>query len=97
MNNVVCSNKQKRLNPFKVALGKRITKIRIDNDLTVEAFAEDLEVSVNAVSKWQRGLCSPDIENLAIMASRYDVSLDYLITGKERGDDEMSSPLPICA
>jgi len=82
-------------NQFKVSMGKRIKKIRTDNNQTMEAFAEELEVSVNAVSKWQRGICSPDVENLAIISLKYNVSLDYIITGRERGDDEKSSPLSL--
>ena len=92
-NSTVCKNR--RPNQFKVNMGKRIKKIRMDNHKTIEAFAEELEVSVNAVSKWQRGICSPDVENLAIISIKYNVSLDYIITGKERGDDQKSSPLPV--
>ena len=88
-------HKNRRPNQFKVNMGKRIKKIRMDNHKTIEAFAEELEVSVNAVSKWQRGICSPDVENLAIISIKYNVSLDYIITGKERGDDQKSSPLQV--
>ena len=74
-------------------VGKRIKKLRIENHLTVEQFAEILCVSENAVYKWQRGDSAPDIMNFGFMSSRFEVSLDYLILG--RGDGDEPSPLPI--
>ena len=74
-------------------VGRRIKKLRIENHLTVEQFAEILCVSENAVYKWQRGDSAPDIMNFGFMSSRFEVSLDYLILG--RGDGDEPSPLPI--
>lgn len=74
-------------------VGKRIKKLRIDNKLTVEQFAEILCVSENAVYKWQRGDSAPDIMNFGYMSSKFRVSLDYLIMG--RGDGDEPSPLPV--
>ncbi|MDO4189017.1 MAG: helix-turn-helix transcriptional regulator [Lachnospiraceae bacterium] len=76
-------------------VGNRIKKIRLQNDLTVEQFAEILSVSENAVYKWQRGETAPDIINFGYISSRFEVSLDYLIMG--RGDGDEPSPLDICA
>lgn len=76
-------------------VGRRIKKLRKDNHLTVEKFAEILCVSENAVYKWQRGDSAPDIMNFGFMSSRFEVSLDYLIMG--RGDGEEPSPLPLVA
>ena len=72
-------------------VGNRIKKIRLLNGLTVEQFAEILNVSENAVYKWQRGETSPDIINFGYISSRFEVSLDYLIMG--RGDGDEPSPL----
>ena len=74
-------------------VGRRIKKLRIENHLTVEQFAEILCVSENAVYKWQRGDSAPDIMNFGFMSSRFEVSLDYLILG--RGDGDEPSPLPV--
>ena len=76
-----------------VKVGNRIKKVRKDNDLTVEKFAEILNVSENAVYKWQRGETAPDIINFGYISSHFDVSLDYLILG--RGESDELSPLPI--
>lgn len=76
-------------------VGNRIKKVRIDNDLTVEQFAEILNVSENAVYKWQRGETAPDIVNFGFISSHFDVSLDYLIMG--RGEGKEPSPLPFVA
>lgn len=72
-------------------VGNRIKKVRLSHDLTVEQFAEILNVSENAVYKWQRGETAPDIINFGYISSRFDVSLDYLIMG--RGDGDEPSPL----
>lgn len=68
-------------------IGKRIKKLRTDNNLTVEKFAEILSVSENAVYKWQRGDNLPDWFNGYNMKKIFGISLDYLITGE---DDDSS-------
>ena len=77
------------------SIGARIKKVRNDNHLTVEQFAEMVGVSENAVYKWQRGETAPDIMNFGYLSTHFGVSLDYLILG--RGDSDELSPLPICA
>ena len=52
-----------------VQVGSRIKKVRMDNDLTVEKFAEILNVSSNAVYKWQRGETAPDIMNFGYIGN----------------------------
>ena len=44
-------------------IGNFITLCRKDKKLTQEQLAEKLNVSVNAVSKWERGLNLPDYSN----------------------------------
>ncbi len=36
-----------------------------------------------AVSKWENGEATPDIDKLVQLAEIFDVSLDYLVLGKE--------------
>ena len=42
-------------------IGKFISKCRKDKNLTQEALAEKLGISINAVSKWERGISFPDV------------------------------------
>lgn len=60
-------------------IGEHIKQIRKTNDLSQEEFAEKLAVSRQAVSKWERGVALPDIENLMYISNLFDVSLDDLI------------------
>ena len=41
--------------------GKFIAKLRKEKNMTQEQLAEKMGVSINAVSKWERGLSFPDI------------------------------------
>ncbi|MCF0130071.1 MAG: helix-turn-helix transcriptional regulator [Pseudobutyrivibrio sp.] len=44
-----------------VCLGNRIKERRLDNNLTQKQLGELVHVSDKAVSKWERGICYPDI------------------------------------
>ena len=64
-------------------LSKKIKKIRNDNKLTQEQFAEKMFVSRTAVSKWENGTCYPSIDSLKYMSKIFNVSLDKLLSGEE--------------
>ena len=48
-----------------------------------EQLAEQLHVTRQAVSNWETGKTQPDIETLTKIAEYFDVSVEYLIYGKE--------------
>ena len=60
-------------------LGKKLYELRKKSGLSQEEFADKLNVSRQAVSKWERGETLPDTENLITIAKLYGVSLDELI------------------
>ena len=60
-------------------LGKRIKELRIENNLTQEELAEQLDVSAQAVSKWETNCSYPDITLLPILANMFGVSVDFLL------------------
>ncbi|MDO4332203.1 MAG: helix-turn-helix transcriptional regulator [Eubacteriales bacterium] len=45
-------------------VGKKIRKLREEAGLSQEALAEKMEVTRQAVSKWENDLSVPDMENL---------------------------------
>ncbi len=45
--------------------------------------AMDLHISREALSYYERGKRNPDLEMLVKMSNYFNVSIDYLITGKE--------------
>ena len=45
--------------------------------------AERLNVARQTVSKWERGLSTPDLDSLIVLSSLFGLSLDELIRGEE--------------
>ena len=64
-----------------IETGKRIAKIRKENGLTQEQFAEKFNVSVEHVGRIETGKRGISIDFLVDIACAFDVSLDYLILG----------------
>lgn len=69
-----------------MTLGEKIRSLRKTAGLSQEAFAEQLGVSRQAVSKWENDNGLPETEKLINMAKLFGVSLDTLI-GEESTDD----------
>ena len=63
-------------------LNERIKTLRKEKGLTQSQLADKLGVTDKAVSKWEVGEANPDIELLAKLAEIFDVTIDYLLTGK---------------
>lgn len=53
----------------KIKIGEFIIKCRKDKKLTQEQLAEKMDISINAVSKWERGLNLPDTSNMKKLCS----------------------------
>ena len=51
---------------------------------TQRQFAQQLHVSLNTVSGWERGLADPDDETKILLARRFGVSVDYLMGLSDR-------------
>lgn len=64
-------------------IGKFIAERRKNNKLTQEMLAERLGVSINAVSKWERGLCLMDMSLLKPLSEILDVSVNELLAGEK--------------
>ena len=59
-------------------LKNKLKALRVSHKLTQEQVAEYLSVSAQTVSKWERGLLSPDINLLPKIALLYRCSIDSL-------------------
>lgn len=55
-------------------LGERIQGLRKDGKLSQEALAEQVGVSRQAISKWERNEATPDVYNLSALAHAFNVS-----------------------
>ena len=63
-------------------LGKRIAALRRQMDLKQDDLAEMLNVTPQAVSKWENDQTCPDISLLPELAKILGVSVDELLSGK---------------
>ena len=60
-------------------ISSTIKKIRKDNGLTQEAFANELNVTYQAVSKWENGKSIPDIGTLQLICNKYNIDINDLL------------------
>ena len=63
----------------------KLQKIRKENNVTQEQLADKLNVSRQAVSKWESGTAYPDTEKLIQISKIFNVSLDELINDNKEG------------
>lgn len=63
-------------------LSEKIKELRKKKGLTQEELANSLNVSRQAITKWESGEGTPDIDNLRNIALFFHVSVDYLIDSK---------------
>ena len=64
-------------------LGEKLKKLRKARGLSQEQLADQLNVSRQAISKWELGESTPDTDNLVALSDYYGVSLDYLLRDQE--------------
>lgn len=57
----------------------KLKQIRKDRKLSQEDLAELLDVSRQAVSKWEQGAGYPEVEKMLLLSDRLNVSLDSLM------------------
>ena len=67
-------------------LSEKLYLLRKRSGLSQEQLAERLDVSRQAVSKWESGVSVPESEKLVVISSYFNVSVDYLLK------DEIDSP-----
>ncbi len=64
-------------------MGERIGILRQEKGMTQSVLAEKMGITPQAISKWERGLSFPDLSRLEELAKMLEVSVDYLLTGKD--------------
>ncbi len=65
-----------------MSLGERIVELRGLAGLSQNQLAKAMEVSRQAVSKWETGLSTPDAGKLIHLAEVLDTDVEYLTTGR---------------
>lgn len=75
-------------------LGKRIAMLRRQKGLKQDDLANALDVSPQAVSKWENDQTCPDISLLPRLAQLLEVSVDELLSGKKNELTQTAKVLP---
>ena len=65
-----------------MTVGERIKTLRKQKGYTQGDVATQLNMSRQAVAKWEQNVCEPNVNCLIVMAELFEVDLNYLITGK---------------
>ena len=65
-----------------MSIGERIISLRNEQNISQGQIAKALNVSRQAVSKWENDLSSPDTLNLIKLADLLNTDVEYLATGK---------------
>lgn len=66
----------------QIKIGKLISKLRKEKSLTQTQLGSLLNISGKSVSKWERGLCSPDISILNELSSILGITTTELLNGE---------------
>ena len=73
---------------LKSIIGENLASLRKEKKLTQAELAERFNYTDKAVSKWEKGETSPDIETLYSLCEFYGVTIDYLTHPGNKQDKE---------
>lgn len=66
-----------------MSIGERISILRRERNISQAQLARDLDVSRQAVSKWENDLCAPDTVKMIQLADILNTEVEFLATGKK--------------
>lgn len=81
------------LEVMNMSISERLHELRKQAGYSQEQVAEMLEISRQAVSKWESGQGKPEIDNIVKLTEIYNVSADYILLGTER--ESVPVPVPV--
>ena len=64
-------------------IADRIQHLRKSRGISQEELAEQIGVSRQAVSKWESGQSTPDLEKIILLSDYFETTTDYLLKGME--------------
>ena len=60
---------------------ERIKGLCKNNKISIKALEKELGIGNGSIAKWTKS--KPSVENILKISQKFDVSLDWLVTGKE--------------
>jgi len=70
-------------------IGIAISKLRLGENLSQEKFAQKLNVTRQAVQKWESGNAQPDIDNIIKIAKLFNTSVDSIVLSDDKRVSEI--------
>lgn len=66
---------------------EQIKRLRKKEKLSQQELAEQLHLTRQAISSWERGISEPDLDSLTQISKLFQISLDELINGGDQRED----------
>ena len=67
---------------MNIEIANRLVQLRKEHGYSQETLAAALGLSRQAISKWERGESSPDLDNILELSRVYGITLDALLKGE---------------
>ncbi len=78
---------QKRQDEVIMELSEKLYTLRKNSGLSQEQLAEQIDVSRQAISKWESGQTTPEIGKLLLLSDYFGVSLDSLLKDYDKKEE----------
>lgn len=65
-----------------MTLGQRLAALRKGKNLTQQQLGEQLNVSAQAISKWENDQAEPDVSTIIKLSEIYEISVSELLKGE---------------
>lgn len=79
----------------QITFGKRLKEFRKRANLTQKEAAMKIGVSEQALSKWENGVCLPDVYNLKLLARVLSVSVDCLLDTENETEEKVIETIKV--
>ena len=67
----------------QIKIGKFISKMRKEKNITQSELAEKMYVTDRAISKWERGICMPDVGTIPELCKILGITINDLFSGEK--------------
>lgn len=74
-----------------MSFADNLRQIRKDKNLSQEDLAELLDVSRQAISKWEQGIGYPEVEKLLLLSNRLNISMDSLMATEIAKENDVNN------
>ena len=70
-------------------IGKFISELRKEKNMTQQELADKIDVTDRAISNWENGRRLPDLSLIKVVASELDISVAELLNGRKLNKEEL--------